>query len=119
MDIGMWIKDYNKQLIDEFQNNGLYLEHLFGRVKVKRCLFCAVGFFIGINSKVWICLYFVQVEDSFQMSFKTVDDIKLDIFFFYEEGAYMWNGGTQAKTGKKFKWVKSRFHCRIILVNRR
>jgi hypothetical protein len=33
MDIGMWIKDYNKQLIDEFQNNGLYLEHLFGRVK--------------------------------------------------------------------------------------
>jgi hypothetical protein len=35
MDIGMWIKDYNKQLIDEFQNNGLYLEHLFGRVKVK------------------------------------------------------------------------------------
>ena len=29
----MWIKDYNKQLIDEFQNNGLYLEHLFGRVK--------------------------------------------------------------------------------------
>ena len=44
-----------------------------------------------------------QVEDSFQMSFKTIDDIKLDIFFFYEEGTYMWNGGTQAKTGKKFK----------------
>mgnify|MGYP002804020012 FL=1 len=33
MDIGMWIKDYNKKLLDEFQNNGLYLEHLFGRVK--------------------------------------------------------------------------------------
>ena len=45
----------------------------------------------------------LQIEDSFQMSFKTVDDIKLDIFFFYEEGTYMWNGGTQAKTGKKFK----------------
>jgi hypothetical protein len=44
-----------------------------------------------------------QVEDSFQMSFKTIDDIKLDIFFFYEEVTYMWNGGTQAKTGKKFK----------------
>lgn len=80
MDIGMWIKDYNKQLIDEFQNNGLYLEHLFGRV-----------------------------EDSFQMSFKTIDDIKLDIFFFYEEGTYMWNGGTQAKTGKKFKYIFPNF----------
>ncbi|XP_028417896.1 fukutin-like isoform X2 [Dendronephthya gigantea] len=34
MDIGMWITDYNKQLIDEFQNNGLYLEHLFGRKKL-------------------------------------------------------------------------------------
>ncbi|XP_028413017.1 fukutin-like [Dendronephthya gigantea] len=80
MDIGMWITDYNKQLIDEFQNNGLYLEHLFGRV-----------------------------NDSFQMSFKTVDDIKLDIFFFYEEETYMWNGGTQAKTGKKFKYIFPNF----------
>ena len=51
-----------------------------------------------------ILQYFIfQVEDSFQMSFRTIDDIKLDIFFFYEEGTYMWNGGTQAKTGKKFK----------------
>ena len=29
--------------------------------------------------------------------------MKLDIFFFYEEKEYMWNGGTQTKTGKKFK----------------
>ena len=31
--------------------------------------------------------------------------MKLDIFFFYEEKDYMWNGGTQARTGKKFKLV--------------
>lgn len=42
------------------------------------------------------------------MSFRTVDDVKLDIFFFYEEKTYMWNGGTQAKSGKKFKWVSWR-----------
>lgn len=52
---------------------------------------------------IWMFTVFLQVEDSFQMSFKTFDNIKLDIFFFYEEGTYMWNGGTQAKTGKKFK----------------
>ena len=31
------------------------------------------------------------------------DSVKLDIFFFYEENGYMWNGGTEASTGKKFK----------------
>lgn len=80
MDIGIWIKDYNKQLIEEFHRNGLYLEHVFGKVK-----------------------------DSFQISFRTIDDVKLDIFFFYEEGTYMWNGGTQAKSGKKFKYIFPNF----------
>jgi len=45
-----------------------------------------------------------QVEDSFELSFAG-QGIKLDIFFFYEEADYMWNGGTQARTGKKFKLV--------------
>lgn len=49
-------------------------------------------------------LCFVQIDDSFELSFRTEEDyVKLDIFFFYEEKEYMWNGGTQAKTGKKFK----------------
>jgi hypothetical protein len=44
------------------------------------------------------------VEDSFELSFRTSEEkVKLDIFFFYEEKDYMWNGGTQARTGKKFK----------------
>jgi len=46
--------------------------------------------------------FFLQVEDSFELSF-VGEDVKLDIFFFYEEADYMWNGGTQARTGKKFK----------------
>lgn len=33
MDIGIWIKDYNEKLIQEFQNDGLYLEHVFGKVR--------------------------------------------------------------------------------------
>ena len=45
-----------------------------------------------------------QIEDSFELSFRTKEDyVKLDIFFFYEEKDHMWNGGTQAKSGKKFK----------------
>ena len=46
--------------------------------------------------------YLLQVKDSFELSFRS-NDLKLDIFFFYEEDDHMWNGGTQAKTGKKFK----------------
>lgn len=46
----------------------------------------------------------VQVEDSLELSFLN-DDVKLDIFFFYEDGDVVWNGGTQARSGKKFKQV--------------
>lgn len=77
VDIGIWIKDYNPLLISEFKKSGLLLKHKFGRI-----------------------------EDSFELSFRTVEDyVKLDIFFFYEEKDYMWNGGTQARTGKKFKYI--------------
>ncbi|XP_032978829.1 ribitol-5-phosphate transferase FKTN isoform X3 [Rhinolophus ferrumequinum] len=52
---------------------------------------------------------FGKVEDSLELSFQGKDDIKLDIFFFYEETDHMWNGGTQAKTGKKFKYLFPKF----------
>lgn len=51
-----------------------------------------------------ICISVLQVEDSLELSFQGDDDVKLDIFFFYEEDDYIWNGGTQAKSGKKFKY---------------
>lgn len=51
----------------------------------------------------WGVSYFeVQVEDSLELSFLS-DDVKLDVFFFYEDGDIVWNGGTQAKSGRKFK----------------
>ncbi|XP_069935669.1 ribitol-5-phosphate transferase FKTN isoform X2 [Cherax quadricarinatus] len=75
VDIGVFIENYTPNLITEFEKKGLKLSHKFGKV-----------------------------HDSFELSFKE-EDIKLDIFFFYTEGATMWNGGTQAKTGKKFKYV--------------
>lgn len=81
VDIGIWIKDYNALLITAFEQNGLFLKHKFGRM-----------------------------DDSFELSFRTKEDyVKLDIFFFYEEKEYMWNGGTQAKTGKKFKYIFPKF----------
>jgi hypothetical protein len=80
VDIGIWIKDYRDDVIAAMQNSGLELIHRFGKV-----------------------------EDSFELSFLGKDDVKLDIFFFYDESGYMWNGGTQARTGKKFKYIFERF----------
>lgn len=43
-----------------------------------------------------------QVEDSFELSFAR-DSVKLDIFFFYEDDDFIWNGGTDAHTGDKYQ----------------
>lgn len=51
---------------------------------------------------------FFQVSDSYELSFKA-GEVKLDIFFFYEEGNTIWNGGTDAKTGEKLKYVSNIF----------
>eukprot|EP00795_Rhopilema_esculentum_P002067 gene2067-17634_t len=81
VDIGIWIKDYNPKISDAMQKSGLVPKHIFGKL-----------------------------EDSLELSFRTPsNDLKLDIFFFYEEGDTMWNGGTQAKTGKKFKYRFPKF----------
>ncbi|GAB1610719.1 fukutin-like [Argonauta hians] len=79
VDIGIWIKDYDPQLIPTFQEGGFALKHMFGKV-----------------------------SDSFELSF-AAGDIKLDIFFFYEDPTSMWNGGTQVKTGKKLKYIFPKF----------
>ncbi|KAL4658997.1 fukutin [Arapaima gigas] len=79
VDLGIWIKDYKPDIISAFQMTGLPLKHKFGKV-----------------------------EDSLELSFQGLD-VKVDLFFFYEEGDIVWNGGTQAKSGKKFKYVFPRF----------
>eukprot|EP00794_Sanderia_malayensis_P005995 gene5995-6691_t len=81
LDIGIFIKEYSPKISQELQNAGLVPKHIFGKV-----------------------------EDSYELSFRTAsNDLKLDIFFFYEEVDYMWNGGTQARTGKKFKYRFPKF----------
>uniref|UniRef100_A0A452HT42 Ribitol-5-phosphate transferase n=1 Tax=Gopherus agassizii TaxID=38772 RepID=A0A452HT42_9SAUR len=75
MDLGVFIQDYKSDIIPAFQKAGLPLKHKFGKV-----------------------------EDSLELSFQGEDDVKLDIFFFYEDDDHIWNGGTQAKSGKKFKY---------------
>ncbi|CAL1293505.1 unnamed protein product [Larinioides sclopetarius] len=79
VDIGIWIKDYKPEIISAFSTHDIPLTHSFGKV-----------------------------EDSFELSFRD-NDLKLDIFFFYDEETYVWNGGTQARTGKKFKYVFPKF----------
>uniref|UniRef100_A0A8D2LLE9 Ribitol-5-phosphate transferase n=1 Tax=Varanus komodoensis TaxID=61221 RepID=A0A8D2LLE9_VARKO len=81
VDLGIFIQDYKPDIIPTFQKAGLPLKHKFGKV-----------------------------EDSLELSFQGAgDDVKLDIFFFYEEEDHMWNGGTQAKSGKKFKYLFPKF----------
>ncbi|XP_039635425.1 fukutin [Perca fluviatilis] len=73
VDIGVFISDFSSDIIGAFRDAGLSLKHKFGKV-----------------------------EDSLELSFLS-DDLKLDVFFFYEDGDVVWNGGTQAKSGRKFK----------------
>ncbi|XP_031177433.1 fukutin [Sander lucioperca] len=75
VDIGIFISDFSSDIISAFRDAGLSLKHKFGKV-----------------------------EDSLELSFLS-DDVKLDVFFFYEDGDVVWNGGTQAKSGRKFKYV--------------
>ncbi|XP_008324389.1 ribitol-5-phosphate transferase FKTN [Cynoglossus semilaevis] len=79
VDIGIFIKDFRPDIISAFRDAGLTLKHKFGKV-----------------------------DDSLELSFLS-GDVKLDIFFFYEDRDLMWNGGTQAKSGKKFKYLFPRF----------
>lgn len=80
VDIGIFIWDFKPDIIPAFRAAGLRLKHKFGKV-----------------------------EDSLELSF-LMDNVKLDMFFFYNDGDVMWNGGTQTKTGRKFKYVFPRFN---------
>ena len=51
---------------------------------------------------------FGKPSDSYELSFQS-GEVKLDIFFFYEEATYVWNGATQAQTGKKFRYIFPKF----------
>uniref|UniRef100_A0A3B5KYH2 Ribitol-5-phosphate transferase FKTN N-terminal domain-containing protein n=1 Tax=Xiphophorus couchianus TaxID=32473 RepID=A0A3B5KYH2_9TELE len=75
VDIGIFISDFRPQITAAFRNVGMSLKHQFGKV-----------------------------EDSLELSFLG-EDVKLDIFFFYRDGDVVWNGGTQAKSGRKFKYI--------------
>ncbi|XP_058473710.1 fukutin [Solea solea] len=79
VDIGIFIVDFKSDIVTAFKKAGLSLKHKFGKV-----------------------------DDSLELSFVS-GDVKLDIFFFYEERDIVWNGGTQAKSGRKFKYIFPRF----------
>ncbi|XP_061149165.1 fukutin isoform X1 [Syngnathus typhle] len=79
VDMGIFISDFRPDMVAAFLDAGLSLKHKFGKV-----------------------------EDSLELSF-VKDGVKLDIFFFYQDGDLIWNGGTQAKSGRKFKYVFPRF----------
>lgn len=81
VDIGIWAKDYSPHIVSEFQNHGLSL-------------------------KIWLG----RPNDSLEMSFIDQTGTKLDMFFFYEEGnKTAWNGGTQVKSGRKYKYIFPKF----------
>ncbi|XP_071160190.1 ribitol-5-phosphate transferase FKTN-like [Mytilus edulis] len=79
VDLGIWIKDYKPEMVQAFEKAGLPLRFLFGKV-----------------------------EDSYQMAFLS-GEVKLDIFFFYEDDSSMWNAATVTETGEKLRYVFPRF----------
>lgn len=80
VDIGIWVKDYRDEIVSTFSTHDIPLTHLFG-----------------------------HPGDSLELSFRD-GDVKLDIFFFYQDENYVWNGGTQARTGRKFKYIFPKFN---------
>uniref|UniRef100_A0A2P2IBA2 Fukutin n=1 Tax=Hirondellea gigas TaxID=1518452 RepID=A0A2P2IBA2_9CRUS len=74
VDIGIFIEDHQFKIVEEFKKHGLKHKHTFGRL-----------------------------SDSYELAF-TLNGVKLDIFFFYTDGAAMWNGGCN-KRGEKFKYM--------------
>lgn len=118
VDIGIFIADYQDDIVPAFTDAGLSLKHKFGKVKS----FLTINFLASPNTFYTgnqfgchvtelgvfeCCFHFLQVKDSLELSFLS-EDIKLDIFFFYQDEDIAWNGGTQARSGRKFKWVKYR-----------
>jgi len=51
---------------------------------------------------------FGRVSDSLQYAYD-MGDVKLDLFFFYEERDHMWNGGTDVQSGAKYKYTFPKF----------
>ena len=80
VDFGIFIRDFNPKMTRAMEREGLMLTHSFGRL-----------------------------NDSFELSFEGEERIKLDLFFFYEEDDYVWNGGTEAHNGQKYKYYFSQF----------
>lgn len=80
VDLGIWIKDYKPEMVQAFEKAGLPLRFLFGKV-----------------------------EDSYQMAFLS-GEVKLDIFFFYEDATSMFNAATVTETGEKLKYIFPKFN---------
>ncbi|KAM9734449.1 LOW QUALITY PROTEIN: ribitol-5-phosphate transferase FKTN [Menidia menidia] len=79
VDLGVFISDYRPDMVQAFKTAGLTLKNKFGKV-----------------------------SDSLELSFLW-GGVKLDVFFFYGDGDLLWNGGTQARTGRKFRYWFPRF----------
>ncbi|XP_034236955.1 fukutin-like isoform X2 [Thrips palmi] len=81
VDLGVFASDYKEEIIPAFLSHGFKLHHTFGKA-----------------------------NDSYQIAFE-YKKLKLDIFFFYvdEEKGTMWNGGTEARSGQKYRYTFTAF----------
>ncbi|KAJ1524496.1 hypothetical protein ONE63_010991 [Megalurothrips usitatus] len=77
VDLGVFASDFKEEIVPSFLSHGFKLHHTFGKP-----------------------------NDSYQIAFE-YKGIKLDIFFFYldNENGIIWNGGTEARSGRKFKYT--------------
>lgn len=81
VDFGVFASDYKEEIIPAFLSHGFKLHHTFGKP-----------------------------NDSYQIAFE-FNKVKLDVFFFYldKEQGTMWNGGTEARSGQKYKYTFEAF----------
>jgi hypothetical protein len=106
VDFGIFASDFHESIIPALADAGLHLSHRYTLTLTH--VYLASVTHHGLFEQIWFqSIYsfrFGHPDDSFELSFKTDAGLKLDIFFFYRDPDYTWNGGTQARTGRKFKY---------------
>ncbi|KAI5713016.1 hypothetical protein M8J75_013055 [Diaphorina citri] len=82
VDIGLYAKDFTPQLITKLTEKNFTVKHKFG-----------------------------LINDSLEYSLvaTSIPDVKLDMFFFYEDEKSVWNGATQPESRRKYKFTFPKF----------
>ena len=80
VDFGIFIQDFSLKIIEKMHDGGFSLLHKYGKA-----------------------------DDGLELSFVSSENVKVNLLFFYNESDYVWNGGTHAENGQKYKYRYPKF----------